>query len=129
MTGSLTYHVGDGWMRRTFTAPKSLEGQHLQLRIGAIDDIDWVWINGRLVGSTGTDVQNYWMAPREYTIPDGVIHFGRENEIVVGIRNLRDDAGIWRGRWKSAAASRCASNSPVGRASCFRSPIRRPRFR
>ena len=97
MTGSLTYHVGDGWMRRTFTAPKSLEGQHLQLRIGAIDDIDWVWINGRLVGSTGTDVQNYWMAPREYTIPDGVIHFGRENEIVVGIRNLRDDAGIWRG--------------------------------
>ena len=26
-----------------------------------------------------------------------MIHFGRENEIVVGIRNLRDDAGIWRG--------------------------------
>lgn len=96
LTGSLQYYVGDAWMWRYFDVPENWQGREVLLRIGAIDDLDWVWVNGNLVGHTGEDTGNYWLVERNYPIPPGTLKYGRKNLIVVGVRNLWDDGGIYR---------------------------------
>jgi hypothetical protein len=59
-----------------------------------IDDTDTVSFNGRQIGATGTDIADYYIAPRRYKIPSGLIRFGKENQIVCKITNLRGLAGF-----------------------------------
>jgi len=60
---------GVAWYRRTQTIPAEWVGKDLTLSLGPIDDNDWTYVNGTLVGSTGIDVVGAWAVPREYTIP------------------------------------------------------------
>lgn len=97
LTGSLKYRIGDGWYRRTVTLPPDWKGRPLRLRIGAVDDIDWVFWNGRLIGKTGEEVPNYWQTPRNYEIPAERIRYDRPNELYICVRNLRGNGGIPKG--------------------------------
>ena len=55
------------WYRRTLDVPAAWAGRDLVLELGPIDDMDWVWFDGALVGSrTGAD---QWNRPRRYTVP------------------------------------------------------------
>lgn len=47
------------------------------LSLGAIDDFDRTFINGRQIGQTDTTVPGYWNANRVYTIPKGLLRVGR----------------------------------------------------
>lgn len=96
MTGSLQYRLGDGAYRRSVPIPADWKGRPLKLKLGAVDDLDWVFWNGKLIGHTGEKTPNYWMAAREYAIPEASTRFGQPNELVIVVRNLRDDAGIWK---------------------------------
>lgn len=96
MTGSLQYRIGDGAYRRGVTIPADWKGRPLKLKLGAVDDLDWVFWNGKLIGHTGEKTPNYWMVSREYAIPEHATNFGGSNELVIVVRNLRDDAGIWK---------------------------------
>ena len=96
MTGSLQYRLGDGAYRRSVAIPADWKGRPLKLKLGAVDDLDWVFWNGKLIGHTGEKTPNYWMASREYEIPGDATRFGEKNELVIVVRNLRDDAGIWK---------------------------------
>ena len=49
--------------------PASLAGEELLLHLGAVDDYDDVYINGILVGKTGTEKEPVWNYNRTYTIP------------------------------------------------------------
>jgi len=79
--------------------------------MGAVDDEDWTWINGTLVGHIGQDTNpnDYWSAFRNYKIPPGRLHPGK-NVIAVKVNNLRQDGGIMTapvgiyepGRWLNA---------------------------
>jgi hypothetical protein len=93
--GSLKYRKGDAWYRKTITVPQNREGRSLTLEFGAIDDFDWVFINGVLIGKTGQERANWWTASRHYPIPRDVIRWGQPNEIYVCVRNADDDGGIW----------------------------------
>ena len=97
LTGSLKYRIGDGWYRRTVTLPPDWKGRPLRLRIGAVDDIDWVFWNERLIGKTGEEVPNYWQTPRNYEIPAERIRYDRPNELYICVRNLRGNGGIPKG--------------------------------
>ncbi len=97
ITGSLNYRIGDGWYRREISLPASWKGRPLRLQIGGIDDIDWVFFNGRLIGKTGENVPNYWLAPRDYAIPPELIRYDAPNELFLCVRNLRGDGGIFKG--------------------------------
>ena len=70
---------GYGWYRRTFAAPASVSIVPLRMEIGGVDDDDWVYINGRLVGEGKGCYQK-----RVYRVPPGVVRAG-ENLIAVRI--------------------------------------------
>ncbi|MBO5309146.1 MAG: cellulase family glycosylhydrolase [Lentisphaeria bacterium] len=97
LTGSLQYRLGDGWYIRDITIPADWKGRPLSLKIGAIDDLDWVFFNGKLIGHTGEKVPNYWVRAREYKIPAELIRWGKPNQLRIAVRNLRDDGGIHKG--------------------------------
>lgn len=96
MIGTGRYHVGDAWYRKQFFVPKEWSGSSLLLEIGAIDDIDWAFVNGKPVGATGKETPDYWIATRRYEIPSQLLRFGENNELYICVRNVSGDGGIWR---------------------------------
>jgi len=52
---------------RKITLPASFVGQDLTLKLGAIDDMDTVFWNGRRVA--GSERDGVWSTPRRYTVP------------------------------------------------------------
>ncbi len=70
---------GFGWYRRHFTAPERAARRPLIVEIGGVDDDDWVYINGRLVGQGRGCYKR-----RVYRVPPGVVRAG-DNVIAVRI--------------------------------------------
>jgi hypothetical protein len=95
---------GYAWYRKTFNCQLP-ENEKLVLVLGKIDDIDQVFINGVVVGSTGNFPSNgsddastgaEFNAFRGYYIPDGVIKKG-QNIIAVRILDTGGSGGIYEG--------------------------------
>lgn len=85
----LTDFDGIVWFRREFDLPADWSNHDAELHLGAIDDIDTTWINGRAVGSS-----NVWNAPRVYRIPAAALHPGR-NVIAVRVLDTGGGGGMW----------------------------------
>ena len=84
----------DGWVwyRRTFVIEEE-KGPFVgeaSLSLGPVDDQDWTYVNGVLVGTT-----NVWDALRDYKIPEGVLHSGT-NTIAVKILDWGGHSGFWK---------------------------------
>ena len=75
-------------------SPEMAEGE-ATLVLGAIDDEDRTYVNGKLVGSITqeTNPHDYWVAPRRYGLPPGTLKAG-ENVIAVEVKDVRQDGGI-----------------------------------
>lgn len=108
------------WYRREVMIPPAWAGQDLELHLGAVDDFDHSFWNGRLVGKTGTETKEYYKHPRIYTVPGSLVKAGRNllsvrvfdeylsggfvspaNDIWVSPRDAAPDAriplaGIWK---------------------------------
>ncbi|HOM99068.1 MAG TPA: sialate O-acetylesterase [Acidobacteriota bacterium] len=67
---------GAVWFRQTVDIPPDWAGQELQLELGAIDDFDTTYFQGREVGGTGEETPNFWTHPRKYTIPGELVKPG-----------------------------------------------------
>ncbi len=84
----------DGWVwyRRTFVIEeeKNPVVAAASLSLGPVDDQDWTCVNGVLVGTT-----NVWDAPRDYKIPQGVLHSGT-NTIAVKVLDWGGHSGFWK---------------------------------
>ena len=72
------------WFRKEVTLSAAEAAKGATLELGAIDDQDETWLNGRLLGGRAM-----WDAPRRYAVPPGVLRAGR-NTIVV---NAYDTGG------------------------------------
>ena len=92
----LADYQGIAWYRFEFDRPDI--ATPVTLSLGGIDDEDWTYLNGRLVGHIGEDTHpdNYWEALREYEIAPGDLRPGK-NVLVVKVRDLRQDGGITKG--------------------------------
>lgn len=96
---------GFAWYRKKFTPPAGLSAEKLVLYLSKIDDIDEVYINGKLVGSTGNlnrrpikyDTYSEYAQIRGYYIPSGLIKFNQENVIAVRVYDGYKDGGIYGG--------------------------------
>jgi alpha-L-fucosidase 2 len=85
---------GSVWLRTTFELPKEWEKDDspwrnwdIMLSLGRIRDMDFTYINGKLIGHTnGT-------AYRKYTIPFQFLHPGK-NQIAIQIFNFYDKGGL-----------------------------------
>jgi sialate O-acetylesterase len=82
--GPLTGFDGMVWFRKEVTLSAAEAARGATLELGAIDDQDQTWLNGRLLGGRAM-----WDAPRRYAVPPGVLKAGR-NTIVV---NAYDTGG------------------------------------
>lgn len=79
------------WLRRDFdlTAEQAKSGG--MLSIGAIDDLDLTWVNGRPVGYTFG-----WGVERHYQVPANYLKPGR-NSILIAANNMWDTGGFFAG--------------------------------
>ncbi|MBN1672891.1 MAG: polysaccharide deacetylase family protein [Kiritimatiellae bacterium] len=82
------------WYRCEFQLPAALAGESLLLCMGAVDDLDTTFLNGRKVGETGKDTKRYWSAPRRYPVDRSVLRDTGPNVLLVRVVNLRDKGGI-----------------------------------
>ncbi len=96
---------GVAWYRKKFKLPENLANKTLVLMLGKIDDIDEVYLNGQLIGSTGHIKQNpkeselgeYYQKFRGYYIPKGLLKTKGENTLVVRVYDGFVDGGIYEG--------------------------------
>jgi len=101
------YHVkqydGYAWYRIRFTIPKELEGEPLRASLGRIDDSDETYLNGALVGKTGSPppAENDPKSKsvyRSYQLPPEHIRFGAQNIIAIRVHDAGGSGGMVRGR-------------------------------
>jgi len=85
----LLTHDGMVWFRRDATLSKAQADTDAQLSIGAIDEVDETWVNGRpLANSFGYGTE------RTYSVPKGWLHAG-ENSIVINVLSTWDAGGMY----------------------------------
>jgi sialate O-acetylesterase len=91
---------GYAWYRKSFHVSTSLKERVFTLRLGRIDDVDEVYLNGHLIGSTGTfppDYNTAYFAWREYHVPQKYLNFGGENVIAIRVYDSEMEGGIIEG--------------------------------
>lgn len=92
---------GFAWYRRSFDG-SALANKKLNysLFIGYIDDVDEVYLNGHLIGSSGSfppRFQTAYNAKRVYFIPAEYINFAGKNVIAVRVYDGEIEGGIIKG--------------------------------
>lgn len=97
---------GYAWYRKTFLYKGNFSGEKVVLVLGKIDDVDQVYVNGVLVGSTGefsnksgkwVETGERWRAFRGYYIPTSVLKKDQKNTIAIRIFDSGGDGGIYEG--------------------------------
>ena len=84
----LARHDGLVWFRRTVTLTPAQASRAATLSLGAIDEVDQTWVNGRAIRNTFG-----WGTDRTYALPEGVLRAG-ENVIVVNVLSTWDAGGM-----------------------------------
>lgn len=79
---------GIGWYRLRFTLTEAESSRPAALLLGAVDDGDITWMNGREVGRTPS-----YGVPRRYSLPRGALRAG-ENVLAVRVADGGGDGGI-----------------------------------
>ena len=84
------YHGYDGfaWYRKTVQFPNELKSANLYLELGYIDDVDEVFVNGELIGSSGSfhpQMITAYMKKRVYSIPS---HLVQADQLVISVRTF-----------------------------------------
>jgi hypothetical protein len=77
---------GFAWYRVKFSVPAGWKHGPMKLYLGRIDDCDETYLNGTLVGKSGTLPPGYvtdWTSFRIYTIPEALMNWEGENTIAV----------------------------------------------
>lgn len=97
---------GIGWYRTRFRLPQNLENEKLILFLGRIDDVDQVYLNGKLLGKTGPwpnqpiyrgFYDDYYLQERAYFIPASLLLPGQDNVLALRVFDAMVHGGIWDG--------------------------------
>lgn len=93
------HYNGFAWYRKTFQIGP-IRQKYLYLHLGYIDDVDEVYVNGKLVGATGDFpplVKTAHNVPRMYPIPVDLINKNGKNVVAVRVYDEYHNGGIMRG--------------------------------
>lgn len=91
---------GYGFYRKEVSIPEELVENQLFIMLGYIDDVDEVYFNGKMIGSTGSFPPRYqsgWQTNRSYLIPSSLIKKGQKNTIAVKVFDMTGAGGIAKG--------------------------------
>ncbi len=96
------FHGYDGyaWYRTKVKLPVNHINSSLFLKLGYIDDVDMVYINGQKIGQTGTFPPRYstaYNANRIYAIPSNIMEAGGYITIAVKVFDEGGEGGIIHG--------------------------------
>ncbi|MFT7641463.1 MAG: hypothetical protein ACI9G1_003211, partial [Pirellulaceae bacterium] len=100
-------HNGYAWYRCFFKVPAAWQDRELTLSLGAIDDCDQSYFNGRQIGALGT-VKPYQTASslrRQYKVASKLVKPGQWNMIAVRVYDGGGGGGIWQGPIEIRAAA------------------------
>lgn len=92
---------GYAWYRKQFKFSYSNNNRQLYLLLGHIDDCDEVYLNGTLIGKSGSLPPHFVTAyntERKYLIPDGLLKRNGDNLIAVRVYDTYAGGGIVYGR-------------------------------
>ena len=96
------------WYRIHVVIPSSLKksgtfSESILFDLGPIDDADETWLNGQLIGKTGSfpsDPEGYvgeWELPRHYIVNPKQVKWDKDNVIAVRVYNGGDPGGFYKG--------------------------------
>ena len=106
--------------------PATLEGHDLIIDLGPVDDVDFTYLNGRVIGGTGRLPGqgglwlSAWNQPRRYRVPSDLVRWGEKNAVAVKVYDEGGLGGIQRqpvfgfalvpqdGEWEVVAAAAVA---------------------
>ncbi len=96
---------GYAWYRVNFRVPQQFIKGDLYLSLGKVDDLDYVYLNGRYIGSVydlskdGEYRRTGWEynARRIYKIPAGLLNQGQINTLAVRVYDGQGAGGIYEG--------------------------------
>jgi cephalosporin-C deacetylase-like acetyl esterase len=94
---------GYAWYRATFTIPSKFKKDAenfggLSLQLGKIDDVNFTYFNGEMIGKTGELPPNYvtkYDEPRVYSIPATKVRWDQLNTIAVRVFDFTGNGGIY----------------------------------
>jgi len=92
---------GYAWYRKRFTLEPENKSKTLYVNLGHIDDVDEVYLNGQLIGFTGSFPPNYFTAyhlERIYRLPQEYLNYIDENIISIRVFDAELAGGIVRGK-------------------------------
>jgi len=72
------------WFRKDISVPASMIGKPAVLKLGRIFDVDSVFVNGKFVGTTGSQY-----VPRNYKIPGDLLKAGMNTIVIRDISTIR----------------------------------------
>jgi sialate O-acetylesterase len=91
---------GYAWYRIHLHIPNKLQERYLTLRLGRIDDVDEVYVNGKRLNGHGYHQPFFrtgYEMPREYDLPNEHLLFGQMNLIAVRVYDRENCGGIYDG--------------------------------
>ena len=86
---------GYAWYRKAVALPADWTTGKVTLRIGAIHDSDWTYLNGVQVGMTTGD--EAYQQFREYEIPASSLRPGQQNIIAIRVLDVAGAGGLYEG--------------------------------
>ena len=91
---------GYAWYRKSITIPSSWQDKNIILKLGRIDDVDQLFLNGRYVSGSGLFPPNFSTAAdlwRDYVLPQPFIRWDQTNLIAVQVYDEKRQGGIVEG--------------------------------
>ena len=98
-SGFINYN-GYAWYRKEFQINGTLDEESLFLIIGYIDDVDEVYLNGELIGTSGVFpplVRTAYDVLRKYPFPTELLNKQGKNVIAVRVFDDYREGGIYKG--------------------------------
>ncbi|MCK9410429.1 MAG: glycoside hydrolase [Bacteroidetes bacterium] len=92
---------GYAWYRKSFTLPASAQPKIIVLRLGFVDDVCRVYVNGNPIGEGGNFPPVYQSAynqEQQFRIPSHYLKFGQLNIIAVRVFDEHLNGGIVKGK-------------------------------
>jgi len=91
---------GYAWYRQKFYITNNIKNKSVYISLGYIDDVDEVYLNGHLIGSSGSFPPNYrtaYNAFRKYPVSPNYFNTDEENVIAVRVYDAQQFGGIVSG--------------------------------
>lgn len=85
---------GIAWYRVKFKMPPKMDCTTVEMAFGAVDEVAWVWLNGKYVGQHDLG-PNGWKVPFRFDVSKE-IQWGKENVLTVRVLDTMAAGGIWK---------------------------------